>query len=82
VAKLSSQRLGWKRRVRSSVLHIFALSQYTLHLNVHLNLPDSTTNMPFLGRPESVDRFSKPNTRSHVLREMAKSPGWAHQNES
>jgi len=42
---------GWKRRVQSSVLHILALSQYTSHLN----LPDSTTNMPFLGRPISVE---------------------------
>ena len=25
---------GWKHRVRSSVLHILALSQYTLHLNL------------------------------------------------
>ena len=25
---------SWKRRVRSSVLHILALSQYTLHLNL------------------------------------------------
>ena len=38
---------GWKRRVRSSVLS-----------DVILNLLDSTANMPFLGRPESLTQYS------------------------
>ncbi len=39
--------LGWKCRVRSSVLS-----------DVILNLLASTTNMPFLGRPESVVQYT------------------------
>ncbi len=38
---------GWKRRVRSSFLS-----------DVILNLLDSTTNMPFLGRPISLDQYT------------------------
>ena len=39
---------GWKRRVRSSVLRILAL-----------DLLDSTTNMLVLGRPISVNQYSR-----------------------
>ncbi len=38
---------GWKRRVRSSVLHILALG-----------LPDSTVNVPFFKCPKSLDHFT------------------------
>ena len=39
---------GWKRRVRSSVLRILAL-----------DLLDSTTNMLVLGRPISVNQYTR-----------------------
>ena len=38
---------GWKRRVRSSVLHILALG-----------LLDSTINVPSSWRPDSLDQFT------------------------
>ncbi len=38
---------GWKRRVRPSFLS-----------DMILNLLDSTTNMPFLGRPKSVVQYT------------------------
>ncbi len=43
---------GWKRRVRSSVLHILALSHYTCRGPAIFELPklpDSTLNMSFSG---------------------------------
>ena len=43
---------GWKRRVKSSIVHVLALSHYTP------NLFESTTNMPFLAHQESLDHFS------------------------
>ena len=54
---------GWKRRAKSAIIHILALSHYTFTAflasaaqrpNSIPNLPDSTTNMRFLGRPESI----------------------------
>ena len=41
---------GWKRRVRSSVLHILALGN---------KLPDSTIYVSFFKRPKSVDGYTQ-----------------------
>ncbi len=43
---------GWKRRGRSSVLHILALSHYTC--TVAINVLNSMKNLSIRGRPKSV----------------------------
>ncbi len=54
---------GWKRRDRSSSLS-----------DVILNLPDSMTNMPFLGRPESVNQYTPGRTQDATGRRRRTAP--------
>ena len=54
---------GWKRRVRSSVLHILAFRQYTSHLN----LLDSMINVSFFLRPNSLDQYTWRKTNDPIV---------------
>ena len=51
---------GWKRRVRSSFFSDMILS-----------LLDSTTNMPFLARPESLNQYTR---TARILLPVAAAP--------